>query len=384
MFKLALDAGHGINTPGKRCLKSLDPKETREWSLNSRIATKVQNILSQYKDIEILRVDDPTGNTDIPISGSNSRQNKANNWKADFYLSIHHNAGLNGKSGGGTEVYVYPNPGATTLDWQKRIYDDFMTIAPLPTKRSGGGTKQADFAVLRETSMPAVLIECGFMDSPTDVPKIITDAWASQAANALATSIIKKAGLSKKVVDPVGYLETPTETRLKGWAYNKINDDPVQVHIYGYKDGKQAFVFSDVKADLYRDDLKKANIGNGKHAFDYTYDLSKYGDGVYTLRAYAIGGTNPMLITERTLATTKNAERQAEEEAKKKSEEEAKKKAEEEAKKKVEEEKKKADIQNTINDLDPNDLTETQKNNIIKIVFDFIKNIISAILKKDE
>ena len=377
MFKLALDAGHGINTAGKRCLKSLDPKETREWSLNSRITTKVQNILSQYKDIEILRVDDPTGNTDVPISGANSRQKKANNWKADFYLSIHHNAGLNGKSGGGTEVYIYPSADATTLDWQKRIYNDFINIAPLPTKRSGGGTKKSDLAVLRETSMPAVLIECGFMDSPTDVPKILTDAWASQAANALATSIINKWGLQRKTPNPTGYLDSATETQLTGWAYNNMNDNPVQIHVYGYKDNKQAFVLTDVKADLYREDLKKANIGNGKHGFKYTYDISKYGDGTYTIRAYAIGGTNPMLITERKVTTTKNADRQAEEEAKKKAEEEAKKKAEEEAKKKV-------DVQNTINDLDPNDLTETQKNNIIKIVFDFIKNIINAIFKKDE
>ena len=31
IFKLALNAGHGLYTEGKRCLKSLDPKETREW-----------------------------------------------------------------------------------------------------------------------------------------------------------------------------------------------------------------------------------------------------------------------------------------------------------------------------------------------------------------
>ena len=48
MFKIALDAGHGLYTAGKRCLKSIDPNETREWSLNSRIAEKVTEKLETY------------------------------------------------------------------------------------------------------------------------------------------------------------------------------------------------------------------------------------------------------------------------------------------------------------------------------------------------
>ena len=46
MFKIVLDAGHGRNTPGKRCLKSLDPAETREWVLNARICDKVEQLLA--------------------------------------------------------------------------------------------------------------------------------------------------------------------------------------------------------------------------------------------------------------------------------------------------------------------------------------------------
>lgn len=38
-FRLALNAGHGLYTEGKRCLESLDPKETREWWLNQRVAS---------------------------------------------------------------------------------------------------------------------------------------------------------------------------------------------------------------------------------------------------------------------------------------------------------------------------------------------------------
>ena len=61
MFKLALTAGHYLGTAGKRCLKALDPKETREWWLNDRIVDKIQKKLSAYEGIEILRTDDTTG-----------------------------------------------------------------------------------------------------------------------------------------------------------------------------------------------------------------------------------------------------------------------------------------------------------------------------------
>ena len=57
---IALDAGHGMVTAGKRCLQSLDPNQTREWWLNDRIMDQVQSLLATY-DCQVLRVDDTTG-----------------------------------------------------------------------------------------------------------------------------------------------------------------------------------------------------------------------------------------------------------------------------------------------------------------------------------
>ena len=75
MFKLALNAGHYMGTPGKRCDAKLDPNETREWWLNDRIADKVETKLKPYDGIEILRIDDTTGKTDLSLT---NRTNKAN------------------------------------------------------------------------------------------------------------------------------------------------------------------------------------------------------------------------------------------------------------------------------------------------------------------
>lgn len=194
MFKIALDAGHGRYTSGKRCLKAIDPNETREWVLNSRICDKIETLLKQYEGYEVLRVDDVTGETDVALK---TRTDTANNWKADFYLSVHHNAGINGGSGGGPEVYVYTSPSAKTLEYQKVVHDCFIAQTGKFGNRSNALPRK-NLHVCRETAMPAVLIECGFMDSKTDTPMILTESFADKAAQGLTDAIAKIGGLKKK------------------------------------------------------------------------------------------------------------------------------------------------------------------------------------------
>lgn len=197
-FKVALDAGHGLYTAGKRCLASLDGNQTREWTLNSRICDKIQSMLQAYDGYEILRVDDVTGQTDVSLS---SRTTKANSWGANIYLSVHHNAGISGGSGGGIEVYVYTKVDTGTLAAQTDLYNCLIKHTGLKGNRSTP-IKKADFAVLRQTSMTAVLAECGFMDSSTDVPIILTDTFANQVANAYVEFIAAYGHLTKKYIAP--------------------------------------------------------------------------------------------------------------------------------------------------------------------------------------
>ena len=101
MVKIALDAGHGRFTPGKRCWKAIDPNETREWVLNSRIASYVETHLERC-GVTTMRVDDTTGQTDVSLS---KRVQKANNWGAGHDTVLHANAGIRGKRGGGIANY---------------------------------------------------------------------------------------------------------------------------------------------------------------------------------------------------------------------------------------------------------------------------------------
>ena len=62
MVKIAIDAGHGMNTPGKRT-----PSGEREWSFNNKVALAAIAKLNTYQNVQILRLDDATGKTDIPL-----------------------------------------------------------------------------------------------------------------------------------------------------------------------------------------------------------------------------------------------------------------------------------------------------------------------------
>jgi N-acetylmuramoyl-L-alanine amidase len=195
LFKIALGAGHGIGTAGKRCLKSLDPNETPEWFLNDRICDYIESYLKNYEGYALLRLDDSDdGKEDIPLA---TRTDKANQWGADFYLSIHHNAGINGGSGGGIVAYTHPKSSKTSVEWRDALYDSLIRHTGLKGNRSNPKATSNLF-VLRETKMPAVLLELGFMDSRADVPVILTDAYAQKCAKAIVDVIVARAKLTKK------------------------------------------------------------------------------------------------------------------------------------------------------------------------------------------
>ena len=197
MLKIALNAGHYLKTAGKRCSKSLDPNQTREWWLNDRICDKVEALLSEYEGYELLRIDDTTGATDTTLQ---ARTDKANRWGADIYISVHHNAGANGTTAGGIMAYTYTKVDALTAAWQKELYTALIAKTGLRGNRSAPLAK-SNLHEVRETKMPAVLLELGFMDSQTDVPIILTDEYATKCAEAIVEVLAARGGLVKKPVE---------------------------------------------------------------------------------------------------------------------------------------------------------------------------------------
>lgn len=188
---IALDAGHGMNTGGKRCLKGIDPNETREWWLNDRIADRLQELLAGY-DCKVLRVDDTTGKKDI---SKPARVKTANNAMADVYISIHHNAGIRGGTGGGT-VAFYSSSKSERLGQAARLYNVVLAKTGLAGNRAQTVVKKG-FYVLANTKMPAFLLENGFMDSRTDTPIILTAEHAEKTAQGVLAWLVKEFSLKR-------------------------------------------------------------------------------------------------------------------------------------------------------------------------------------------
>ena len=116
-------------------MKSLDPSETREWWLNQRVANYVQEAAKQYEGFGVLRTDDVTGAEDVRLS---TRCAAANSYGANLYLSLHHNAGINGGRGGGVVSLRARGPakqvGGTNAKGNDRVFRRSM-------EKHGGGCK---------------------------------------------------------------------------------------------------------------------------------------------------------------------------------------------------------------------------------------------------
>lgn len=195
MLKIAYCAGHYIGTPGKRLPKELDKNETREWVLNDRVAVAFAEAAAQYEDVLLYRTDDCTGKTFVDIP---DRVAQANRWGADLYLDLHHNAAGKVFSGGGVEAFSYPGS-AKGKEYRDAIYDAVVAAGGLNGNRSKP-LQEKRFDSLRLSNMPAVLVECGYMDSTVDAPVILNEEYSRKVGYATMEAIAKIHSLKKKAV----------------------------------------------------------------------------------------------------------------------------------------------------------------------------------------
>lgn len=205
MITVVLDAGHGYNTPGKRT-----PNDVREWYLNSNVCNHVENKLKEYENIQIKRVDDTTGNTDVSLT---DRMNKVKQIMPDLFISVHHNANTS-QWGTWTGVEAYAHPLAPQLD--KDLATKASKYLSEHTGLKNRGMKTADYQVLRQcpSAVPGILIEGGFMDSTIDEPVITS--WGQEAyADAIVQLLVEYFKLQKKVVVPVE--PAPNEPEKEIW-----------------------------------------------------------------------------------------------------------------------------------------------------------------------
>ena len=175
MKTICIDPGHGGKDPGA-CAG-----DVREKDIALYTAFKIGTLLADYELIY-------TRFTDVYVSLS-KRARIANAAEADLFVSIHCNSAPN-SSANGMEVYVHTSRGADSTRAAHAIYDRLLPASGL----KGRGVKANNYAVLRETSMPAVLVELGFISSPGDRAKLTNFAWQDDAAKAIADGIVEAIG----------------------------------------------------------------------------------------------------------------------------------------------------------------------------------------------
>ena len=170
---IVIDPGHGGGRTGAQY------EGIAEKAINLSVSQKLQAILGGYGyNVVMTR----TGDTDV---GLYERADIANAVEADLFVSLHSNAAPDYPDFSGIYTYYHPSSGRGA-----RLAQAIQT--PL-TRLTGGidrGIKSADFVVLRETEMCAVLVEMGFMTNHDELMDLIDDGYQDKLAQGIAEGIV--------------------------------------------------------------------------------------------------------------------------------------------------------------------------------------------------
>lgn len=175
MKKVYLDAGHGGNDSG-----AVGVDGVLEKDIVLHVVKEISNILmGRGVDVRLSRADDT-------FKSLSSRSDDANKWGADAFVSIHCNSA--GKSAKGLETFCYKFKYRELADCvqNKMISDKLYT--------SNRGVKEGNLHVVRETNMPACLVELGFISNEED--KAFIEANKGRMAISIADGICDFLGIN--------------------------------------------------------------------------------------------------------------------------------------------------------------------------------------------
>jgi len=192
--RIIIDAGHGGKDNGAASFPLIEKKATLEIARrvhHKLTANNISSFLTRDKDVYL----DLTQRT-ILIKRRN----------ANFFISIHLNSSSN-PAASGIETYIMSPAGCTSTSGQTADMTTYQgnqfdsanaRFAYLlhrevirSTKAEDRGIKWARFHVLKMAATPAVLIECGFVSSPTDKQKLLSEAYLNLIAEGIANGLNK-------------------------------------------------------------------------------------------------------------------------------------------------------------------------------------------------
>jgi len=169
-IKIFIDQGHnpeGVNA-------GAEGFGYREQDINYAVGTRLAQLLREDGRFEV-RTSRNSPTDTLGTSNATSlaaRVNAANDWGADYFISIHANASTN-PAANGTEVYVY-REGSVAAALAQEVLEGIVNR--MGTKDNGVRVNPSLY-VLRRTRMPAILVELGYITNAEDVQKMTEDPW---------------------------------------------------------------------------------------------------------------------------------------------------------------------------------------------------------------
>lgn len=197
------DAGHGGKDSG--AVGTLNGQQVKEEDITLNVVKYAEAyLLDHYEIKDSMVLQSRTNDTTISLG---ERTNAANKADADIFVSVHVNSAEN-KSAEGFETFVYPNPDSATRELQSVIHSQVFAVCKEFGITKDRGKKQENFHVLRETYMPAILIELGFISNADEVKILLSAKFQKKVGEAIAIACAKVTDLKKKpttsTVAPVG------------------------------------------------------------------------------------------------------------------------------------------------------------------------------------
>ena len=160
-IKIYIDQGHNPQNPNA----GAEGNGLREQDLVYTIGQELATLLRRNGNFEV-RLSRPTPDTLLGSTNATSlaaRVNDANRWGADYFISLHTNASEQ-SAATGVEGYAYAQ-GTRGF----ALGEDILTnLSDTTGLRNRGMKARPSLYVLRKTSMPAVLVELGFITNPRD------------------------------------------------------------------------------------------------------------------------------------------------------------------------------------------------------------------------
>jgi len=192
MKKIFIDAGHNYSNWGTGAVAN----GMREQDITFDVAFELGRLLTAAGlDVMLSR---PTVQTNLGTSNNssiNARWQMSNAWAADFFISIHANAG----GGTGAETLFFRGDSAGFAHTVQDVYSEEMGL------RNRRVWQRDDVAVIRHATCPAILVELAFIDSPPANPDIeILRNRRPEMAAAVAKGVLAHLGVDPSAATAEG------------------------------------------------------------------------------------------------------------------------------------------------------------------------------------